>query len=433
MNTIPKVTSTTTITPSVPAGISPKVLGVVAAASNYADKSKSVFFNNYGDAIAYFGNSTTSFLAGILQYYFTNGGRYVRIVNPGAPVVTGVTTTLNESGGVVIGETTITVASGTSFSQNDWIKVGTGNSECMVKILSKTGNDLSISPLPRAQVNGANVVKVTYPVQADYEKAIDTIVGSQDVDIVVTDQLDNSNGSLISYLKSAVVTASLSGHELISVYGDTPGETQTNVKNLANTLNSDCMVALFNPVLDEFGGVLHSSSTAGAVAGNIASRKDFKRSFNWCELKGFYGTFNTLSEAEMNSLLSNGVCPVSVDNGKVKLVRAVTTYYQDETGLASDTREELIVKLISDYVVRTIRTTIRENYGDKMNTSVVRDAVQSSVNVILTVLKKDEVIEEYSPTVVSTSPEEPTKINVRFGFKPIKPLNQIDIYVDITI
>ncbi len=271
----------------------------------------------------------------------------------------------------------------------------------------------------------------TKATDADYQSALDALLKEEAVQIIVT---DSTELTVHAKIKTHVEDASADTKERIAVVGGASGKTATEVVTAATAINSSRVVYVDPaPLADDATTQLSGAYMAATVAAQIAVNVDPALPMTGVELKGFGGLEVKRTGNEIEALLGGGVTAIETINGRIQIVRAVTTYTQDAGGNPDTTWQELTTTLIADDVITTVRNALAVKYRRAKNSEAKRSSIKTEVATILESKLNAEIIEEYTEPSVTKNSSNPTWCDVDFGFNVMDPLNQIHISAHMTV
>ena len=284
-----------------------------------------------------------------------------------------------------------------------------------------------------AMRNGASkfiIVKVAEdggtPGEFLYEDALAVLALEEAVNIVLTD-IEDSTGHEI--LKAHCLEASANRKERIAIIGNAVSADMSSVNTGAGTLNSGRVFSVYPNPLDASGDEISGIYAAAALAGQIAAETDPSMPMTNVELKGFFGLSKKLTDDEMNTMILAGVIPLESNNGKITVVRAVSTYTKDEEGNNDITWQELTTTTISDFIFKDLRSRLSKKYGRAKQNQKTRDALKSEMMSGLFDYERLEYLEEVqaNDASVAVNPANPTRNDIRFKYNVVTPLNVIHL------
>ena len=275
----------------------------------------------------------------------------------------------------------------------------------------------------------AAVYGVPVAQDSQYETAMATVEGLENVKVVVCDATDTATQKK---LKQSVEAASAARKERIAVAGGAADATASQLIAQAAELNSERVVLAGPGAVDESGETLSGARCAAAVAGAIAGLSDPALPLGGVELPGLAGVSAQYSESEIDALVRGGVTVLESVGGAVSVVRGVTT--RTKTGSAPDASwRELTTVLIVDDVIPGIRDALRAKFSRTKNTPQSRGAIRSQVIVELENRLNQEIITGYEDVSVTAVADQPEVCLVEFSFTVAHGLNQIWLSAHITV
>lgn len=290
------------------------------------------------------------------------------------------------------------------------------------------GKDDALTELCRLLlVNGAaRVLAVPMTEDWDYAEVFPLLAQEEDVTVMLC---DSTELAVQQALRTVVEAASAEKRERIAVVGASKTETAAQLVQRAEKLNSERMVLAAPAALaDENGGVW----AAAAVAGAICAETDPALPLGGATLRGLTGLNQSFSESEVDTLIQGGVTPLESVGGQIGVIRAVTT--RTTTGGAADaTWRELTTIRVVDYVMQTLRTSLRARFSRSKNTGQVRSAIRSQVILELERQCSQEIITGYDAVTVQALEDNPSVCLVTFSFTVAHGLNQIWLKAEIRV
>jgi hypothetical protein len=139
-----------------------------------------------------------------------------------------------------------------------------------------------------------------------------------------------------------------------------------------------------------------------------------------------------LSEDEVDTFILAGITPLETVNGTVEVIRAVTTRTVTD-GALDKTFRELGTVLIIDYVISSIRMSLKERLKSFRNNGMSRGAIRSQAAIILSEIRDAGLIASFEPPVVEASQDDSTVCIVLLSFDVAVNINQIHIYARIGV
>jgi len=284
-----------------------------------------------------------------------------------------------------------------------------------------TGNMAELASILLA--NGASAVCCCRVNGTDYESAFAALMEKEEVQFMVCDSRDAT--------VHAKMLAAISGADEKSKYRIGIVETtETAAANLiakAQAINSERMVLISHCCTSGTTG-----AAAAAVCGQLAGETDPAIPMNGVVLKEIGAIGANFSDANLNLLVQGGVLPLETMNGKVSIIRGITT--KSMTGGVSDaTWREVNTIRIVDTVVPTIRDSLRTAFYRAKNTAQTRGAIRTRVIIELERFMQLEIIDGYENVTVAAMANDPTVCEVSFQFQVAHGLNTIQLTAHITV
>lgn len=265
------------------------------------------------------------------------------------------------------------------------------------------------------------------PILSDYENAIDDQLNLENFDILLTPGVttDAWHSTIVGKLDTRAAN-----EDRFSVYfaGVTVDETITTMK--ARTARGRSLALCAPSVLNinratGANEYLDGSFLACAYAGKTAQ--------GWPELSATHKTLNIsgvrvdsstdklfYNNGEVESLLEQGIVPITSISGAIQPSRAVTR----NTSTTEVWYEQNIVDIVN-YVKDQV-ITLSNSFIGKVNLPRVRTVLAKNIDGILEQDKVDEVINNYLPTEVSEGAS-PDTVLVSMTIKPTFLINFITV------
>lgn len=189
----------------------------------------------------------------------------------------------------------------------------------------------------------------------------------------------------------------------------------------AAALRGERMVLLGQRPADEEAAPLPAALLAAAAAGRVAGMTDLAAPLNGVPLLGIAGLADALSEEDVDGYLRMGVTPLEKRAGAVELIRVVTGVRE------GDGFQEVNLTLVTDFVLKTVRTALQDSLAGAKNTLRTREAVATQAAVALEEQRAAGLLASYSLPRVSADPEDPGVCRLSLEFAVQRGLNQIVI------
>jgi phage tail sheath gpL-like len=171
------------------------------------------------------------------------------------------------------------------------------------------------------------------------------------------------------------------------------------------------------------------ASCMGAV---IASEEDPARPLNTLELKGINPpkVADRLTRQEQENCLYNGVTPIEVDTGeKVRIVRAVSTYIADESGMEDISLLDITTIRTLDYVRKACKERIALRFPREKLSSKTPNKVKTELLDVLKKLEELEIVENVDMNkdnlIVERDTKDPNRLNAKI---PTDVVNGLHIF-----
>jgi phage tail sheath gpL-like len=262
--------------------------------------------------------------------------------------------------------------------------------------------------------------------EKDYQTALDVAELEEAIDILIVDSTDPTDFDLV---KTHCKKASENRKERIAFVGFAIGTDINVITQKAGELNTGNVYTFFPNVLDINGNELPGIFGAAALAGQVAAELDPSMPMTNVEVNGFFGLSQKLKDSEMDALIVAGVIPLEVRNGSIRIVRAISTYTKDDSGLADTTWQELTTVRITHYVFKDLREALQREFSRAKQGKNTRDAIKSKVLTRLYAYQTLEYIENVINEDVSIeiNPTNPLRNDVDFKYDVTGPMNVIHL------
>ena len=294
-----------------------------------------------------------------------------------------------------------------------------------------SGGDEDMAELIRlALKNGAGGVKaVAVANEEGYEAAFALLEQEEELAAVLC---GSTTKSVQQKLLSSVKTAAENRRERLCVAAGAAGESEEELIDRAEALNSERAVLVAPGGLDRDGEAISGLCVAAAVAGALAGERDPAVPLGGAELKGLYGLSGRYDDNALDQLILGGVTPVESVGGTVSVVRGVTT--RTKTGQVQDaTWRDLSTIRVVDDVIPSLRAALRARFARAKNTAQSRSAIRAQVVLELENKLQQEIITGYEGVEVSADTQDPTRCLVEFSFTVAHGINQIWLTAHITV
>lgn len=179
---------------------------------------------------------------------------------------------------------------------------------------------------------------------------------------------------------------------------------------------------------------------AAAFASVVAFEEDPARPLNTLRLTGIHAPAiaSRLSRTEQENCLYNGLTPIEVDTGGVPaIVRAVTTYTEDSTGVADPSLLDLTTIRTLDYVRLACRQRIALRFPrEKLNAATIK-SVRSELLDVLVRLEELAIVENVEANkdglVVERSGVDPNRLDARIPTDVVNGLHVFAGRIDLIL
>lgn len=282
-----------------------------------------------------------------------------------------------------------------------------------------------------AFINGATevvCVATNGSATVDYENAFLRLLDQQNIGIIT---MANGSAAVVSALASHIVTANARGYYRIGVAGrdgSTTNITADTLRASASSLNTEA-IRLVSPARFIASNIttgqplyLGGQYAAAAVAGMYAAR-DVQMPLTRKTISGFdaVGDRRTLLEQLSDSNAGLLVIEDKGGSGILRVRHDITT----AVGAVS-TRESSVVR--SKYeMANRIRNTLDDGViGAVIPRNEAPLFVQGAVASVLGQLLTEEVIAGWSD-LKARALSDPTTIEVKFGYNPVYPINNVEV------
>jgi hypothetical protein len=181
--------------------------------------------------------------------------------------------------------------------------------------------------------------------------------------------------------------------------------------------------AKFRRALPIFGQSLYLGGqyAAAAYAGMLASRS-VSDALTRKVMSGFIEVSDPRYRQDKNDDAAAGLCVIEQSQGLIRIRHSVTL---DNT---SSARREVSVVRSKHRVIESVRDTLESQIiGNLIADDNAPLVVSAAVNSVLAALVASRDIIDYSPVESRLTSLEPTRIQVRFSYRPAFPVNYIDV------
>lgn len=286
--------------------------------------------------------------------------------------------------------------------------------------------------LKAAMENGAGKI-LAYSLAEDslsaYEEAFAAVFAEKEAALcAVASPLE----AVHTALRDAVVHASAQKGECIGIVGLCAPDKETLLQRAA-AINCERMVLVGPDVYrsgdkEPAGGFV----AAAALCGLLSAQQDPALPLNGAVLQGFAAVTARYEETEIDALVRGGVTVLEAFEGKVTVLRGITT--KKTVGEGCDTTyRELGTVLVIDDVIPGIRKALAARFSRAKNSLTTRAAIRSQVIVELESRLQREIIADYDNVTVEASDTDAATAVVRFGFAVTAGLNRIHLTAHVSV
>jgi hypothetical protein len=167
---------------------------------------------------------------------------------------------------------------------------------------------------------------------------------------------------------------------------------------------------------------------AAAIAGMLAARA-IQVTLTRRQLSGFAEVMETRTKAQKNEESGSGLLVIE-QKGFAVQCRHSLTLNTDE----GPAKAELSVVRAKHHMIESVRDTLeRQIIGKIIADENATAIVESAVTRVLEVLRQRRELVGYSKVSARLGPDNPTKMEVRFSYRPAFPVNYIDVYFSVDI
>jgi len=179
---------------------------------------------------------------------------------------------------------------------------------------------------------------------------------------------------------------------------------------------------------------------AAAFGALVAFEEDPARPLNTLELTGIHAPAigSRLTRTEQENCLYNGLTPIEVDSaGAPAIVRAVTTYTVDASGVADTSLLDLTTIRTLDYVRKACRTRIALRFPrEKLNDATIK-SVKSELLDVLGRLEDLAIVEHVEANkdllVVERNAQDPNRIDAAIPADVVNGLHVFAGRIDLIL
>lgn len=253
-----------------------------------------------------------------------------------------------------------------------------------------------------------------------YKSAIDLILADNTAYLIVT---DFESEELIAYANSQIKTLA---KDKLFISGC---ESQLDVPTFAKSINSE-RVCLTAPAIYDASYKIDYSPLFLAIM--LASSESLSSNLAGEKISSPLFIEQTLSEAEVNSYLYNGVSVFESVGDSVYLIRAMTTRTLDEGGNYECTYRNICAVVAADMVKQSLTTLLTKQISST-NPVASTGVVQTIIVGELERLIERKLITSYAPPVVALDEVDTSicKISVNVGI--MQSINQIYLHINMQV
>jgi phage tail sheath gpL-like len=417
------------------------VIGIVATASTGTD-NKAVAPVNYQDAKTIYGADSN--IVSLMKFAMDNGGNKFILVKAASTAevaslkITAAATTAGDITVSLDGVAKIVAveAAATAVQIADliratafvgWTVSGAIGTDTVTFTATAPGDKADAVYTPGTTgALGTMTTTIQGTALTDYQAALDVLELEEAVSIVLVDSTVDAVHTLV---KTHCVNASDNRRERVSYIGYAAGVDSATVKTNVATKNSGLIYTAYPNPIDINGNEVSGIYLAAAMAGLDASETDPSMPLTGLEVQGFYGLSKKLKDDEMNDLIVNGVIPLQITNGVIRVIRWISTYTKDDSAALDITWQERTTIKISHYVMKDLRADLTKKFSRAKQNKKARDSVKSAVLSKLKIYEGFEYIENVQNTDVeiNINPMSPTRNDVDFKYDVVTPMNVISL------
>jgi len=258
-------------------------------------------------------------------------------------------------------------------------------------------------------------------------------------DIIVVTNNDATNlGLLKTHL--AARSAPTEDKPAIGVFGY--NGVQATLEALAGTTLNDGRITVAYHKYSKTTENGHSLDyeIAAAYAAVIASEADPARPLNTLTLTGIAPAAleNRLSRSQQESLLENGVTPLEVFSGEqVGIVRAITTYTTNASGIADISLLDLTTIRTLDYVKLSIETRQALRFPRSKLSVKTPERVKTQILDVLRQLEELEIVENVDANadavICERDSQDPNRVNCKIPSDVVNGLHVLANRIDLIL
>ncbi len=254
--------------------------------------------------------------------------------------------------------------------------------------------------------------------------ALERLIDSEDLYMIlpIGDQLKYTN-----VLKSALYDAAANKKEKIAIF-TCPESTQPST--VAQNINSERILLAYPKVTKSELDVDFSSAILASI---ITRGGDSASNFNSEHVSGDYIIERTMSESEINSAISAGVCIFEKVGEFTELIRGVTTKTYDENLNPTVVYKNLSTIILIDAIVPMIRNSVEQRMQFLVNSKASIDSLASQIVILLSEFVDDGLLSDYDNPILQISTEDPTRLIINLSFTIAQGINQIAITCHISV
>jgi len=332
------------------------------------------------------------------------------------------------------GADTITVVSTAGFTNWNECYIGTGQTygfEEKRTILAVTPTTIQFTaPLTFPHYIGEIAQEVTAKITTDYDLAIQAMLEDEQKTTVVCEL--NDNATAVKLEQMCIDSRDKYNTPCVYFRGAEATDDATSIIAKAQAQNSD-KVIIWYPLLTDFNWkTVTSWEAAAALCWAIAWNWVPKLNHNFTAFDWFGWVVSKISD--MDALISAWVTPIELKYSSIHIVRLVTTSTTTNS-VPDKTRQEWAVRLNVDFIEKAITKVLQQKFLQQGNTAQVREAMKAEVSAMLQKYAAMDILVADTATntpafrepVVSTDPNDNTKVNVDVEIAPGKPLNFISL------
>jgi len=246
----------------------------------------------------------------------------------------------------------------------------------------------------------------------DIQDALD-VAFPDDFDFIVSAFGDaTALGSLETHLDNLVDPVESRGGLGVGANSDT--------YSAATTLAANFSTSGFMNVAALPGSPTWAPELAAMYAAVLASQDDPAMPYNHLPLVGAlvpWDAADRLTAAEVEAALHAGVSPLVLGAGtKIRIVRAITTYVENEAGEEDDALMDVTTSRTLFYARAQLLAMLNLNYPRAKNTAARRAAIRQDIIALLYAMQAAEILEDIDEhaeqVTVETNPSVDTRIDI---------------------